>query len=71
MDFDFLFCPVRCDAPEQKQNLPIGVLKKDMKTSEEKQKDLTEKIRQQQEKLEALQVHICLSCSFNFKPFLV
>lgn len=45
----------RCDDPEQKQNLPIGVLKKDIKTSEEKQKDLSEKIRQQQEKLEALQ----------------
>ncbi|KAK2866855.1 hypothetical protein Q8A67_024972 [Cirrhinus molitorella] len=45
----------RCDAPEQKQNLPVGFLKKDMKSSEDKQKDLTEKIRQQQEKLEAMQ----------------
>ncbi|KAK2834791.1 hypothetical protein Q7C36_015492 [Tachysurus vachellii] len=45
----------RCDAPEQKQNLPVGVLKKDTKTSEDKQKELSEKIRQQQEKLEALQ----------------
>ncbi|XP_062848910.1 ATPase MORC2 [Trichomycterus rosablanca] len=45
----------RCDAPEQKQNLPIGVLKKDTKTSQDKQKELSEKIRQQQEKLEALQ----------------
>uniref|UniRef100_A0A8C1ZIH0 MORC family CW-type zinc finger 2 n=1 Tax=Cyprinus carpio TaxID=7962 RepID=A0A8C1ZIH0_CYPCA len=46
----------RCDAAEQKQNLPVGVLKKDMKSSEDKQKDLTEKIRQQQEKLESMQV---------------
>ncbi|KAK3558776.1 hypothetical protein QTP86_028701 [Hemibagrus guttatus] len=45
----------RCDAPEQKQNLPVGILKKDSKTSEDKQKELSEKIRQQQEKLEALQ----------------
>lgn len=46
----------RCDAPEQKQNVPVGVLKKDTKTSEDKQKELSEKIRQQKEKLEALQV---------------
>uniref|UniRef100_A0A3P8Y610 CW-type domain-containing protein n=1 Tax=Esox lucius TaxID=8010 RepID=A0A3P8Y610_ESOLU len=45
----------RCDAAEQKQNLPCGVLKKDRQTAEDKQKELTEKIRQQQEKLEALQ----------------
>lgn len=52
----------RCDAPEQKQNLPVGVLKKDTKTSEDKQKELSEKIRHQQEKLEALQVviNLCL-----------
>uniref|UniRef100_A0A669DUV7 MORC family CW-type zinc finger 2 n=1 Tax=Oreochromis niloticus TaxID=8128 RepID=A0A669DUV7_ORENI len=46
----------RCDAPEQKQNLPSGVLKKDKPTAEDKQKELAEKIKQQQEKLEALQV---------------
>ncbi|XP_076863244.1 ATPase MORC2 [Brachyhypopomus gauderio] len=45
----------RCDAAEQKQNLPVGVLRKDGKTSEDKQKELSEKIRQQQEKLEAMQ----------------
>ncbi|KAI5627120.1 MORC family CW-type zinc finger protein 2 isoform X1, partial [Silurus asotus] len=45
----------RCDALEQKQNLPVGVLKKDTKTSEDKQKELSERIRQQQEKLEVLQ----------------
>uniref|UniRef100_A0A7N8YE02 MORC family CW-type zinc finger 2 n=1 Tax=Mastacembelus armatus TaxID=205130 RepID=A0A7N8YE02_9TELE len=47
----------RCDAPEQKQNLPCGVLKKDKPSAEDKQKELAEKIKQQQEKLEALQVH--------------
>lgn len=47
----------RCDAPEQKQKVPLGTLKKDLKSPEEKQKQLTEKIRQQQEKLEALQVN--------------
>ncbi|CAN9513265.1 unnamed protein product [Ophioblennius macclurei] len=45
----------RCDAPEQKQNLPCGVLKKDKPTAEDKQKELAEKIKMQQEKLEALQ----------------
>nr|XP_046243264.1 ATPase MORC2 isoform X2 [Scatophagus argus] len=45
----------RCEAPEQKQNLPCGVLKKDKQTAEDKQKELAEKIKQQQEKLEALQ----------------
>ncbi|NXA69715.1 MORC2 protein, partial [Mohoua ochrocephala] len=45
----------RCEAAEQKQKVPMGTLKKDLKSHEEKQKQLTEKIRQQQEKLEALQ----------------
>lgn len=45
-----------CEASEQKQKVPLGTLKKDPKSQEEKQKQLTEKIRQQQEKLEALQV---------------
>uniref|UniRef100_A0A3P8TYY4 MORC family CW-type zinc finger 2 n=1 Tax=Amphiprion percula TaxID=161767 RepID=A0A3P8TYY4_AMPPE len=45
----------RCDAPEQKQNLPCGVLKKDKLTAEDKRKELADKIKQQQEKLEALQ----------------
>ncbi|CAM4641429.1 unnamed protein product [Lepidochelys olivacea] len=45
----------RCEASEQKQKVPLGTLKKDIRSQEEKQKQLTEKIRQQQEKLEALQ----------------
>ncbi|XP_072289495.1 ATPase MORC2 isoform X2 [Eucyclogobius newberryi] len=45
----------RCDALEQKQNLPCGILKKDKPSAEDKQKELTEKIKQQQEKLDALQ----------------
>lgn len=49
-------CVFRCDAPEQKQNIPCGVLKKEKVSSEDKQKELAEKIKQQQEKLEALQV---------------
>uniref|UniRef100_A0AAR2KGK9 CW-type domain-containing protein n=1 Tax=Pygocentrus nattereri TaxID=42514 RepID=A0AAR2KGK9_PYGNA len=40
---------------DNKQNIPVGILKKDTKTSEDKQKELSDKIRQQQEKLEALQ----------------
>ncbi|KAG8455603.1 hypothetical protein GDO86_001705 [Hymenochirus boettgeri] len=45
----------RCEAPELKQKVPMGVLKKDVLSQEEKKKQLTEKIRQQQEKLETLQ----------------
>ncbi|NXX25373.1 MORC2 protein, partial [Nicator chloris] len=45
----------RCEAAEQKQKVPLGTLKKDLKSNEEKQKQLTEKIYQQQKKLEALQ----------------
>ncbi|NXO44946.1 MORC2 protein, partial [Locustella ochotensis] len=45
----------RCEAAEQKQKVPLGTLKKDLKSNEEKQKQLTEKIRQQQKRLEALQ----------------
>ncbi|CAL9708316.1 unnamed protein product [Knipowitschia caucasica] len=45
----------RCDASEQKQNLPCGVLKKDKPSAVDKQKELAEKIKQQQEKLDALQ----------------
>ncbi|XP_070255448.1 ATPase MORC2 isoform X2 [Myotis yumanensis] len=45
----------RCEASEQKQKVPLGTLKKDLKTPEEKQKQLTEKIRQHQERLEAMQ----------------
>ncbi|XP_058492627.1 ATPase MORC2 isoform X2 [Solea solea] len=45
----------RCDAPEQKQNLPVGVLKKDKVTVDDKKKDLAEKISKQLEKLDALE----------------
>uniref|UniRef100_A0A8B9FCQ1 MORC family CW-type zinc finger 2 n=1 Tax=Amazona collaria TaxID=241587 RepID=A0A8B9FCQ1_9PSIT len=45
----------RCEAAEQKQKVPLGTLKKDLKSQEEKQKQLAEKIRQQQEKPETLQ----------------
>lgn len=50
------FYGFRCDAPEQKPNIPYGVLKKEKVTTEDKQKELAEKIKQQQEKLVALQV---------------
>uniref|UniRef100_A0AAQ4PAD1 CW-type domain-containing protein n=1 Tax=Gasterosteus aculeatus aculeatus TaxID=481459 RepID=A0AAQ4PAD1_GASAC len=45
----------RCEAAEQKQNVPCGVLKKDKQTAEDKRKELAEKIKLQQGKLEALQ----------------
>uniref|UniRef100_A0A673IDY7 MORC family CW-type zinc finger protein 2A-like n=1 Tax=Sinocyclocheilus rhinocerous TaxID=307959 RepID=A0A673IDY7_9TELE len=57
----------RCDAAEQKQNLPIGVLKKDIKSSDDKQKDLSEKIRQQQEKLETMQKSTTIKSAADIK----
>lgn len=46
--------------------MPCGVLKKDKLTAEYKRKELAEKIKQQQEKLESLQVaHLALSASFS------
>lgn len=54
--YSVYFFVFRCDASEQKQNLPCGVLKKDKQTAEDKQKELAEKIKQQQGKLESLQV---------------
>lgn len=45
----------RCEAPELKQKLPVGVLKKELITQDDKKKHLSEKIKHQQEKLEALQ----------------
>uniref|UniRef100_A0A667Y6L2 MORC family CW-type zinc finger 2 n=1 Tax=Myripristis murdjan TaxID=586833 RepID=A0A667Y6L2_9TELE len=57
----------RCDAPEQKQNLPCGVLKKDKLTAEDKQRELSEKIKQQQEKLEALQKTSTIKSSADVK----
>ncbi|XP_043828100.1 ATPase MORC2 isoform X3 [Dromiciops gliroides] len=56
-----------CNASEQKQKVPLGTLKKDYKTQEEKQKQLTEKIRQQQEKLEALQKTIPIRSQADLK----
>ncbi|NWX50750.1 MORC2 protein, partial [Steatornis caripensis] len=57
----------RCEAAEQKQKVPLGTLKKDLKSQEEKQKQLTEKIRQQQEKLEALQKTTPIRCQADLK----
>ncbi|XP_027719642.1 MORC family CW-type zinc finger protein 2 isoform X1 [Vombatus ursinus] len=56
-----------CNASEQKQKVPLGTLRKDLKTQEEKQKQLTEKIRQQQEKLEALQKTIPIRSPADLK----
>ncbi|XP_066459849.1 ATPase MORC2 isoform X1 [Eleutherodactylus coqui] len=45
----------RCEAPEQKQKVPLGVLKKEIVSQEEKKKTLSEKIQKQQEKLDVMQ----------------
>lgn len=57
--------PRRCEAPEQKQNLPCGILKKEKQSAEDKQKELAEKIKLQQEKLEALQVSHPQACFYT------
>ncbi|KAM8961701.1 ATPase MORC2 [Pelodytes ibericus] len=57
----------RCEAPELKQKVPTGVLKKDVLSQEEKKKQLSDKIRQQQEKLEALQKVVPVRSSADVK----
>ncbi|KFO38390.1 ATPase MORC2-like [Fukomys damarensis] len=57
----------RCEALEQDQKLPLGTYKKDPKTWEEKQKQLSENIRRQQEKLEALQKTTPIRCQAQLK----
>ncbi|KAM6965718.1 ATPase MORC2 [Aplochiton taeniatus] len=61
----------RCDAAEQKQNLPCGVLRKDKQSAEDKQKELADKIKQQQEKLQALQKTTTIKSAADLKklPF--
>nr|XP_006991365.1 ATPase MORC2B-like [Peromyscus maniculatus bairdii] len=44
----------QCEAFELQQKIPMGIFKKAPKTQEERRKQLTEKIRQQQKKLQAL-----------------
>ncbi|XP_033118794.1 ATPase MORC2-like isoform X2 [Anneissia japonica] len=45
----------RCSAAEQKLNIPIGHLKKDNKSAEEKKKNLKEDIKKKQEKLNSME----------------
>jgi hypothetical protein len=48
----------RCSAAEERLNMPEGVLKKVVKSKEEKQKELEEEIKKKQERLEKLGVTI-------------
>ncbi|XP_078083476.1 ATPase MORC2 [Mustelus asterias] len=50
----------RCDAPEQKQNVPIGTLRKEVKSHEEK-------IQAQQKKLEALKKNMPIRSQADLK----
>ena len=45
----------RCSSQEQKLNIQEGVLKKETKTKEQKEKQLAEEIRKKQEALKAMQ----------------
>ncbi|XP_013379417.1 MORC family CW-type zinc finger protein 2 isoform X1 [Lingula anatina] len=44
----------KCSAPEQKLNIPEGVLKKEVRTKDQKEKELAEEIKKKQEKLKAM-----------------
>ena len=48
----------RCSAAEQKLDIPEGVLKKEVKTKEQKEKELEEDIRKKQEQLDKMQVRV-------------
>ncbi|XP_073410891.1 ATPase MORC2 isoform X1 [Dendrobates tinctorius] len=60
----------RCEALELKQKVPVGVLKKDIVSQEEKKKHLSEKIQKQQEKLDSLQKisTVCSSADLKKLP---
>ncbi|XP_005360783.1 MORC family CW-type zinc finger protein 2B-like [Microtus ochrogaster] len=57
----------QCEAFEPKPKIPIGILKKARKTQEERQKQLTENICQQQRKLEALKKTKPICCQGDLK----
>ena len=48
----------RCSAAEQKLDIPEGLLKKEVKTKEQKEKELEDDIRKKQEQLEKMQVSV-------------
>ena len=54
----------RCSAAEQKLDIPEGVLKKEVKTKEQKEKELEEDIRKKQEQLDKMQVSVGLWCTY-------
>ena len=47
----------RCSAAEQKLDIPEGLLKKEVKTKEQKEKELEDDIRKKQEQLDKMQVN--------------
>ncbi|XP_060607926.1 ATPase MORC2-like [Ruditapes philippinarum] len=53
----------RCQAPEQKQNIPEGSLKKESKSQEEKQKDLEADIKKKMKLLEQMHKNRVVSSS--------
>ena len=52
----FTIVDFRCSTAEQKLTIPEGVLKKEVKSQAQKQKELEEDIRKKQEQLEKLNV---------------
>lgn len=48
-----------CSRPEQKVAIPVGVLQKQVKSAEEKERELEESIRKNQEKIRQIQVMDC------------
>ena len=57
--FTTLCLPInRCSTAEQKSNISEGVLKKEVKTKEQKEKELADDIRKKQEQLDKMQVSV-------------
>jgi len=55
----FLYYCFSCSRPEQKVAIPVGVLQKQVKSAEEKERELEESIRKNQEKIRQIQVLDC------------
>ena len=58
-----MFLCFRCSSAEQKLNIPEGVLRKEVKTKEQKQAALAEEIRKKQEQLEKMQKNKLITSS--------
>lgn len=62
----FVLLCFSCSRPEQKVAISVGVLQKQVKSAEEKERELEESIRKNQEKIRQIQVLDCYFLEHRF-----